>query len=461
MTSTTFMTVQHHRTSRDLAHLVGTRIGAQRGLPSVDELEHLLDVCFLGSLKFEEGRQIRCVLAFTALSDPDPDPPQLIRMDRWVYVEFESHVSLTPASLSKVAFASDPTTSALAIHCRNGKPQIHGMFDQQGQHHDLLLFEQFGGYGAPGVFQIHILGPGHLKVMQDWMVLGELNDGTLSPRTQDALREGPVVEFFTEAIDAHLRRLVAEARRHRKELDAEQIAIEAQEWVRTLRRLVVRAKGHGHGACFLFVKSPLGNDIKPRHRIEYGHLKAALEARSVARIQQSVPDSELQRLLDSETDQIPAILYLDHSIASADAEDADEATKGAIEFIATLSRIDGAVVLNDALSVLGFGAEIVVPETKGRVSIARTGRPRGKTSVDLGRYGTRHRSAMRYCGVHHDALALVVSEDGPVRAIRYWKGRLWLWDNLQLWDVKDWSPPNMPLQLTAGRRQQSRGARRS
>jgi hypothetical protein len=90
------------------------------------------------------------------------------------------------------------------------------------------------------------------------------------------------------------------------------------------------------------------------------------------------------------------LLYLDQSVASADAEDADEAITGAIEFIATLSRIDGAVVLTDSLRVLGFGAEIVVPDTRGQVSIARAGRPRGKTSVDFSRYGTRHRSAMRY-----------------------------------------------------------------
>jgi Probable sensor domain DACNV len=455
------MAVQHHRTPRDLAHVVATRLGAQKGLPTVDELEHLLDVCFLASLKFEEGRQIRCVLTFASLFNPDPDPPQLIRMDRWVYVALGTQIPLTPASLAKVAFASDPRTSALAIRCRNGKPTVHGMFDQQGPHHDMLLFERTGGYGAPGAFQIHIAGPGHLKVMQDWTVVGELHDGILSPRTQDALREGPVVEYFTEAIDAHVRKLVAEARRHRKELDAEQIVTEAQEWIQTLRRLLVRAQAHGRGACFTFLKSPIGIDLKPRYRLEYGHLRAAIEARSVARIQQLVPDSELQRLLDSGTEVIPALLYLDQSVASADAEDADEAITGAIEFIATLSRIDGAVVLTDSLDVLGFGAEIIVPDTKGKVSIARTGRPRGKTSVDFSRYGTRHRSAMRYCGVHHDALALVVSEDGPVRAIRYSRGRLWFWDNLQLWDVRDWSPPNMPLQLTAVRRRQSKGGRRS
>jgi hypothetical protein len=183
-----------------------------RGVPTVEELEHLLDVVFLGSLKFEEARPVRCLLAFASSGNPDPNPPQLIRMDRWVYAGFEQHLTLTPSGLAKIALASDPSTSALAIHCRNGRPLIHGLFDQQGAYQAMLLYEKFGGYGPPGIFQIQVLGPGHLKVMQDSMVLGELNDGILAPRTQDALREGPAVEFFTESINRHLTTLANEAK---------------------------------------------------------------------------------------------------------------------------------------------------------------------------------------------------------------------------------------------------------
>lgn len=105
------MTALQHRTPRELAHLVGTKIGAGRGVPTVDELEHLLDVCFLGSLKIEEGRQVRCLLVFVSPANPDPNPPQLIRMDRWSYVGFELHFTLTPGSLAKIALASDPSTN--------------------------------------------------------------------------------------------------------------------------------------------------------------------------------------------------------------------------------------------------------------------------------------------------------------------------------------------------------------
>jgi hypothetical protein len=131
-------------------------------------------------------------------------------------------------------------------------------------------------------------------------------------------------------------------KQHGKELGDDQVTVEAQEWIRTVRRILVSAKDHGHGASFLFLKSRIGRDLKPRHSIEYSHLEAAMTARALARIRQSVPDTELDRLLEIEMDEVPADLYLDHSIASSDAEDAEEAINGAIEFIATLSRIDGA-----------------------------------------------------------------------------------------------------------------------
>jgi hypothetical protein len=122
-------------------------------------------------------------------------------MDRWVYVGFKHPVTLTPNSLAKLALASDPSTSALAIQCTNGgHPQVHGLFDQQRAFQATLQYERYGGYQPPGLFQVQLLGPGHLKVMRDWIVLGELNDGALAPRTQDALGDGPVVEFFTKSI---------------------------------------------------------------------------------------------------------------------------------------------------------------------------------------------------------------------------------------------------------------------
>lgn len=158
-------------------------------------------------------------------------------------------------------------------------------------------------------------------------------------------------------------------------------------------------------------------------------------------------DSELSQLLKGDSDTVPAILYLDRTVASSDLEDAEEAIDGAVEFVAILSRVDGAVVLTSDLRVYGFGAEILAGNSNVNVSLARWARPRGKTAVDLERFGTRHRSALRYCAAHRNALAFVISEDGPVRAIRYWRDRVWLWDNVQLWDVRDWEPPNIPLPL--------------
>lgn len=82
-------------------------------------------------------------------------------------------------------------------------------------------------------------------------------------------------------------------------------------------------------------------------------------------------------------------------------------------FVAHLSCVDGAVVMTQDLTVLGFGAEIVMPKANPQEELPyfnlRTGR-----MGDLSEKGTRHRSAYRFCKTHSAAVAFVISQDGGV-----------------------------------------------
>lgn len=46
------------------------------------------------------------------------------------------------------------------------------------------------------------------------------------------------------------------------------------------------------------------------------------------------------------------------------------------------------------------------------------------------RDGTRHRSAYRLCDAVHGALAIVVSQDGTARFVRWHEGALTYWDHV-------------------------------
>jgi len=98
---------------------------------------------------------------------------------------------------------------------------------------------------------------------------------------------------------------------------------------------------------------------------------------------------------------------------------ADEDITETVRFLASLSAVDGAVVLGQPLEMLGFGAEISgrLPPVHQVTRDPDSSGARTKTESVLN-VGTRHRSAYRFCRALPGAMAAVVSQDGSVRAIK-------------------------------------------
>ena len=99
--------------------------------------------------------------------------------------------------------------------------------------------------------------------------------------------------------------------------------------------------------------------------------------------------------------------------------------------VAGLAAVDGAVVLTKRFELLGFGAEIdgALPAVRW---VARALDPEGTAKVreSVESDGTRHRSAYRLCNFVHDALAIIVSQDGTVRFVKWHEGEVTYWDHV-------------------------------
>jgi len=93
----------------------------------------------------------------------------------------------------------------------------------------------------------------------------------------------------------------------------------------------------------------------------------------------------------------------------------------ATRITAQASSVDGAVVLDAALSVLGFRVELCAREDERLPECValdpESSEPRPMGPVRLTAFGTRHRSAARFCARVPGAVAMVVSQDGETREL--------------------------------------------
>jgi hypothetical protein len=107
---------------------------------------------------------------------------------------------------------------------------------------------------------------------------------------------------------------------------------------------------------------------------------------------------------------------------------------GCIRFIASLSRVDGFVLMDKSLVVHGFGVETRAYSELADIYIAANPQAtlRLLRQVPLSQFGTRHRAMMRYCYEHEGALGFVISQDGDIRATMQLGGRLVLWENINV-----------------------------
>ena len=97
-----------------------------------------------------------------------------------------------------------------------------------------------------------------------------------------------------------------------------------------------------------------------------------------------------------------------------------------ISQISLLAAVDGAVLLDDHLRIQGFGVRFpVLPPPGTTVLDALTG-----SEYLCDQWGLRHQSVFSVCQRCEQAIGLIVSQDGEVKAVKADGGRLMFWDGI-------------------------------
>jgi DNA integrity scanning protein DisA with diadenylate cyclase activity len=107
----------------------------------------------------------------------------------------------------------------------------------------------------------------------------------------------------------------------------------------------------------------------------------------------------------------------------------DEALSDVGQAVASLTSVDGAVIMNERFDVLGFGAEVIaLSPSLSHVKVMRGSEV--PTSIPVESFGTRHRSAFRFCSSLEESIAFVLSQDGGVKAVKRHGKDVFMWPNI-------------------------------
>ena len=424
------------QTPHDLAIFVYGRLSGTHQGVSIENLGELFRTIYLSSLKREEGTPVTYSLSYVNPNKPDPRPPLGIRDQRWTFTKFRKPLDYNASQLTKLALAADPGCSRLVVYQnRKNVLQIWGLLDQQGGFESLLSHESESGWTPPGAFHVQVLGPGHLVVMDSLTVVAELNGDHLVEDSVNVFDNSVVMRKFRHGFERRIKGISTIMEEYGYHLDPDTKVYAYHYWIKIIRRFLLRARTFGHGGAFLFTDTLDDSRLYPKYGFEYSRIPKLFE-RLIGYLDIEHQSAKVLREHTSDSPySIDSKLYRKNTDVKGLYDDAKEAVSGAIAHVASLSRVDGLVLLDYDLKVHGFGYEIIAEGDRKCICYHAThsSPTKGKLRrLDIQRFGTRHRSMVRYCTEDKSSVGFVVSHDGPVRAVSRSSSRLYFWDNIQL-----------------------------
>ena len=393
--------------------------------PDATHLISVLSICYQATLLREEGRPVTFRLA---LSEPDTFDPLGGPPTGLHRLVFARPLPLDPHELRRLAPAAVFARSLIGASLAD--QTIWGVVHSGPQWLQSVRGGRATEQAIPPVLIVAATGPGRLLVSAGALTLAELRNGTLSAGEMDVFQaqwvQAALAEVGRVQWAAHLGAR-EQARESWAEVDSAFGTVLANH---VLRRVLATIRAAQHGGTLIII---------PHRRVA----ELLSDARYM-RVKYDFDDEEPRRRILTLMVTIMTELARAHAASNTaigwDSYEAsrlrtlvemDEALFEVAHLVADLAGVDGAVLMTDRFEILGFGVEIAgeLPEVP-HVARAHDLDGTQKSLVRTDRVGTRHRSAYRLCQAVHDALALVVSQDGGLRFIRWHHDTVAYWEQV-------------------------------
>jgi hypothetical protein len=395
-------------------------------------LERVLTIAYQASLLRDEDRpvRVRLVVAEPSHFDPLGGPPIDLQP-----LAFETPLALTPELLRRLAVGAKYHRALVGVRIAgDGRIVVWGIL-QSGP--GWIQVAQ-GGRGPapsppPSALVVRVLGAGRIAVGRGPTTLAELRGGVVGGPGLDVFASKWLPEKFAEA-RTELRAIHAEARAQAEAsgerwaaLGTDVVTLVSQAMVRRFLAAMVAAH---HGGAVIVLPNDHTEDVVGGSgplRLQYA-FRDTESRRRYRRILRSLMSDIARaggRAGVAEVDVVTYAAFRDTEVATW-----RDAIFEMSQLIASLTEVDGAVVMTKRFELLGFGAEIAgdlpdVQHVERALDLEAMDTAREALTAD----GTRHRSAYRLCSRVPDAVALVVSQDGGVRFVAKHKGEVTFWEH--------------------------------
>lgn len=401
---------------RDLIDAIKTRwqtaADQQFELPEDRILQKLLETCYHASLRTSEQRLVQCVVAYASMADI---PEGALRLSR--------PVVLTDSELVRLSPVTQHRQTVIGCEQMDGWLRIWGFFDyghawvQHSAGDPPAVPIQLADL-PPDCLTITIEGPGALTISQGRTSLVRLRNGRVIFPQEDLFQsaQNPLGKFFRQLIDDLLK---STQRRYLSAYEEESVGQRTLLNIYTTSILAIleRIRLTQHGGSVVISRVPLNEQLAHVTYDVSEHAGLADEIMAYKTLDDLLrePDSDFEAAAELERCRVQLELHRSSRRLIQD-----------IGQISLLAAADGAVLLDGHLRVQGFGVRFPVLLPPGAtVRHALTG-----CEHLCDQWGLRHQSVFSVCHKCHQAIGLIVSQDGDVRAVKADDGQLMFWDGI-------------------------------
>jgi hypothetical protein len=401
---------------RDLPDAIKTRwqtaADQQFELPEDRILQKLLETCYHASFRTSEQRMVQCVVAYASMADI---PEGTLHLSR--------PVVLTDSELVRLSPVTQHRQTVIGCEQMDGWLRIWGFFDyghawvQHSAGDPPAVPIQLADF-PPDCLTITIEGPGALTISQGRTGLVRLRDGRVIFPQEDLFQsaQNPLGRFFRQLIDDLLK-----STPHRDLSASAEESVGQRSllniYTTSILSILERIRLTQHGGSVVISRTPFNEQLA---HVTYNVSEHAGLAGEI------MAYKTLDDLLREPHSDFEAAAELERCRARLELHRTSRQLIRGISRISLLAAVDGAVLLDDHLRIQGFGVRFPVLLPPGTTVLdALTG-----SEYLCDQWGLRHQSVFSVCHNCEQAIGLIVSQDGDVKAVKADGGRLMFWDGI-------------------------------